>query len=259
MNIAAPHRRLDSLWGLIDRQHNELIARHLVGKRVLDVGCGYGSLVEYLRLSGYDAQGIDFDPASVETAHRLFPEAAVRLENAETMEHYSAGAFDSIVLKDALHHLVCEGNFRTSSQVFRRLLVPGGRLVILDPNPMWILKAARCLAAHDDVEVSPKRAAAELHQNGFEVGEVEFYEILGLPLSGGYVGVRLAPNLAPINGAVAALNRLASSAANHLGLGRWLCWRYIVHADRAATEADKKPTPNTQTLEADNRADSAEV
>jgi SAM-dependent methyltransferase len=231
MKIEDPHTRLASLWGMIDGQHNERIARHLVGKRVLDVGCGYGSLVEHLRLAGYDAQGIDLDPVSVETAHRLFPQAAVNLEDAETLERYPAGSFDSIVLKDALHHLVCDGDFRASSQVFRRLLVPGGRLVILDPNPMWILKAARRVAAHQDVEVSPKRAATELRENGFVIRGMEFYEILGLPLSGGYVGVRLVPNLAFLNVSVAALNRLTSSVANRLGLGPWLCWRYVVYAD----------------------------
>jgi len=96
---------------------------------------------------------------------------------------------------------------------------------------MWILKAARRLAAHRDVEVSLKRAQKELRENGFGVRGVEFYEILGLPLSGGYVGVRLVPNLASVNAAVAALNRLASSVANRLGLGPWFCWRYIVYAD----------------------------
>ena len=65
---------------------------------------------------------------------------------------------------------------------------------------------------------------------------MEFYEILGLPLSGGYVGVRLVPNLAFLNSSVAGLNRLASAAANGLGLGRWLCWRYIVHADMVAVD-----------------------
>jgi len=236
MKIEDPHRRLASLWGLIDRQHNGLIARHLVGKRILDVGCGYGSLVEYLRLSGHDAQGIDFDSVSVETAHQLFPRAAVSLEDAETLQRYPAASFDSIVLKDALHHLVCEGNFRASSQAFRRLLVPGGRLVVLDPNPMWILKAARYLSAHQDVEVGLERAGKELRENGFAIRGVEFYEILGLPLSGGYVGVRLVPNLPSLNAAVAALNRLASAAASHLGFGPWLCWRYIVYADVMAAE-----------------------
>jgi SAM-dependent methyltransferase len=234
MKITNAHERLRTLWGHIDRQHNQLIAARLVGKRVLDVGCGYGSLVQYLQSQGYQAEGIDFDQVSVEAAHRMFPSAAVHLENAESMERFSPASFDSIVLKDALHHLVCEGDFRSSSLMFQRLLVPGGRLVVLDPNPMWILKMARRIAAHHDVEVGPQRALTELRQNGFEVRGIAYYEVLGIPLSGGYVGLRLVPNFAPLNSAVAGLNRLASSMVNGLGLENHLCWRYIIHADVSA-------------------------
>jgi SAM-dependent methyltransferase len=231
MKIDRPQNRLRTAWGLIDRQHNQLIASRLTGTRVLDIGCGYGALVDYLRAKGFQAEGIDFDPESVEAARQLFPSAAVRLENAETLEHYPAASFDSIVLKDALHHLVCEGDFPTASRTIRRLLVPGGRVVVLDPNPMWILKLARRLAAHADVEVGPWRALSELQQNGFAVRGLAFYEVLGLPLSGGYVGLRLVPNLPPLNAALAGFNRLASASVNVLGLGSRLCWRYIVHAD----------------------------
>jgi SAM-dependent methyltransferase len=234
MKIARAHERLKTAWGRIDRQHNELIAARLAGQRVLDVGCGYGALVSFLQSQGYQAEGIDFDPVSVEAAQQIFPGVPVRLENAETMERYPSASFDSIVLKDALHHLVCEGDFSSSSRMFRRLLVPGGRLVVLDPNPMWILKMARRISAHDDVEVGPQRALAELRQNGFEVRGIAYYEVLGLPLSGGYVGLRLVPNLAPFNAATAGVNRLASAIVNGVGLGNKLCWRYIIHADVSA-------------------------
>jgi SAM-dependent methyltransferase len=231
MRIADPQQRLTTAWGRIDRQHNALIAARVAGNRVLDVGCGYGSLVNYLRSRGFQAEGIDFDPASIEAASRLFPEAAVHLENAESLERYPAGSFDSLVLKDALHHLVCEGDFRAACATFRRLLVPGGRVVVLDPNPMWILRLARRVAAHDDVSVDPQRALSVLGDNGFEVRGIAYYEVLGLPLSGGYVGVRLVPNWPPLNAGLAGLNRIASSVVNAFRLGPQLCWRYIIHAD----------------------------
>jgi SAM-dependent methyltransferase len=231
MKIADPQERLTTAWGGIDRQHNELIAARLAGKRVLDVGCGYGSLVGYLDAHGFQAEGIDFDAASVEAARKMFPAAAVHLENAETLARYPVASFDSIILKDALHHLVCEGDFRAACGTFRRLLVPGGRLVVLDPNPMWILSLARRVAAHDDVSVDPQRALSVLRENGFEIRGLAYYEVLGLPLSGGYVGVRLVPNWAPVNAGVAGLNRLASWLVNAFRLGPQLCWRYIIHAD----------------------------
>jgi SAM-dependent methyltransferase len=231
MNIPNAHKRLASLWGLIDQQHNELIASRLAGKRILDVGCGFGALVDYLTARHYDAQGVDFDPAAVSVARQVFPNARISLANAESLEAYPAGRFDSIVLKDALHHLLCEGDFVSAMASFRRLLVPGGRLVILDPNPTWILKLARRVVAHKDVEASPLRAVQVLRENAFLVKELAYYEIIGLPLSGGYVGIRFVPNLALLNHSVAGLNRVLSSLVNQIGLGRHVCWRYIVSCD----------------------------
>jgi SAM-dependent methyltransferase len=231
MLIHDAHKRLSSLWGLIDRQHNSLIADRLAGKKVLDVGCGYGALVAYLASQGFDAQGVDFDEESVTVANRLFPEAKVSLANAESLDQYPAHSFDSVVLKDALHHLVCEGDFGKAAATFRRLLVPGGRLVILDPNPMWILRTARKLSAHQDVEATPDRALEVLRENAFKVRGMDFYETIGLPLSGGYVGVRLVPNIGLLNQTVAGCNQAVSWVVNRVGLGRQLCWRYVVYAD----------------------------
>lgn len=231
MKIKNPQKRLKSLWGTIDRQHNQLIAAKLSGKRVLDVGCGYGSLVNYLTEQGFDAEGIDEDLESVSVAQEVFPGIKVRLENAESLEEYPSGSFDSVVLKDALHHLVCEGDFQVSSQTLRRLLKPGGRLVILDPNPMWILKIARKLSAHDDVEVDPKLALRLLAENAFQPLGIEYFEMIGLPLSGGYVGVRFVPNITPLNRTVAGLNSAISKLASKAGLGPNVCWRYLIHAD----------------------------
>ena len=159
MKIRDPHERLRTAWGLIDRQHNRLIAEHLVGRRVLDIGCGYGSLVAYLRSCGYEAEGIDLDRDAIEAGRRLFPENPIRFGNAESLDDWAPHSFDSITLKDSLHHLVCEGDFPSAARTFRRVLAPGGRLVILDPNPTWIVRLARRLAAHNDVEASPQRAA----------------------------------------------------------------------------------------------------
>src|ERR1700722_3283545 len=169
MKILDPHERLKSAWGRIDRQHNELIEARLVGNRILDVGCGYGSLVRFLSSRGYRAEGRHFYSVTIEVSRQMFPAAAVHLGNAETLTRYPAASFDSIVLKDALHHLVCEGDFREVCNTFRRLLVPGGRVVVLAPTPMVILRLARRLAAHQDVSVGPDQALSVLRDNGFEI------------------------------------------------------------------------------------------
>lgn len=231
MNVKNPEERLNSLWGLIDRQHNEVITSHVVGKRVLDIGCGYGSLTEYLRINGYDAEGIDSDKESIRIARRLFPQASTRLGRAEDlMGSHSAELYDTIVLKDALHHLVGEGDVVASLENFRRLLVPHGRLVILDPNPTPLLRTARRIIGHVDPEVALNQAHEILGKSGFVIENASFYEVLGLGLSGGYVGPRLVPDVWLLNQTVAGANHWASRFVNAVGLGRVLCLRYVIQA-----------------------------
>jgi 2-polyprenyl-3-methyl-5-hydroxy-6-metoxy-1,4-benzoquinol methylase len=231
MKIAQPHERLRSLWGLIDRQHNDLVTERLSGKRILDIGCGYGSLVAQLTEQGFDAEGIDYDEANIHVAQWLWPAAKIRRAEAENLLNYPDHAFDSIVLKDCMHHLVGEGDVNRAFRNFRRILIPRGRIVVLDPNPMLILRIARRLASHVDPEASLDCTLRVLKENAYDIKGVTFYEVLGLPLSGGYVGVRFVPNMKIINCAVASLNRTLSAGINSIGLGSQLCWRYVVHAD----------------------------
>ena len=106
------------------------------------------------------------------------------------------------------------------------------RLVILDPNPTAIVRFARKLVSHIDPEAPLDLALEVLKKERFEVKSVDFYETIGLPLSGGYVGPRLVPNWQPVTDLLAAVNQRLSGAATRLGLGRSVCWRYIIAADK---------------------------
>lgn len=231
MKVRDPHERLQSLWGLIDQRHNELLAGQLLGSRVLDVGCGYGSLVNYLIGRGFDAEGWDADPAAIERGRRLFPRARLAVRSLENPVGPPVAPYDAIVLKDALHHLVHEGDIDAAFARIRRLLRAGGRLVLSDPNPTWLLRAARAIVGHEDPEASSELALQLLARHGFTVRRLQFHETIGLALSGGYVGIRLVPNWLPLNRAVASVNQGLSDLVDRVGLGRGCCWRYLIAAD----------------------------
>jgi SAM-dependent methyltransferase len=231
MHIQHPDSRLDSLWGMIDRQHNEEIIRRIRGRRVLDVGCGYGSLVALLTRRHFDAHGVDPDPESIAAAKQRFPYTDVRLARAEDLDSSFDGTFDAVTLKDCLHHLIGEGEADSAFDAFRRLLRPGGRLVVLDPNPIWILRLARWLARFQDFQTPLEEAQDTLARHGFRIRSVSYYEVIGLPLSGGYVFVELLPRVRALQVAVAVINGVLSRLADGLQLGKFICWRYILVAE----------------------------
>ena len=204
-----------------------------MGRRVLDIGCGYGSLVAYLRSCGYEAEGIDLDRDAIETGCRLFPDNPIRIGNAESLDNWAPNSFDSITLKDSLHHLVCEGDFPSAAH-----LPPCSctRRTLGDSRPEPDLDRAagtpHCRPQRRG-SLSAASASPNWKRNGFATRGIEFFETVGLPLSGGYVGVRMVPNLQLCNSALAAINAVASAAVNAAGIGSRVCWRYILWADAA--------------------------
>lgn len=67
------------------------------GQRVLDVGCGSGTLLEAGVAAGAGMVGVDISEAMVEAARRRAPAATVLLADAQTTDLLDAGPFDQVV------------------------------------------------------------------------------------------------------------------------------------------------------------------
>jgi len=98
------------------------------GSRVLDIGSGDGSLIEYLfRTRGCDARGIELDMAEVtrSVAHGL----PVMHGDADTdLGHYPDGLFDYVVLSRTLQAV------ERPREVLRQMLRIGTRALVSFPN-----------------------------------------------------------------------------------------------------------------------------
>jgi 2-polyprenyl-3-methyl-5-hydroxy-6-metoxy-1,4-benzoquinol methylase len=106
------------------------------GARVLDVGCGTGTLCVLLKKSVPEARvvGVDADRTALEIARRKAREAQIELELHEGLAWdapFEPKSFDRIVSSLVLHHLKDRDKLRTLQQA-RTWLRPDGELHIAD-------------------------------------------------------------------------------------------------------------------------------
>lgn len=108
--------------------------------RVLDVGCGTGSLLVLLarRHPGLQLAGIDPDPKALARAARKArrASASVQLDRGfSDAVPYPDASFDRVFSSFMLHHLGVADEKRRALQEMRRVLRPGGSLHLLDFAP----------------------------------------------------------------------------------------------------------------------------
>jgi 2-polyprenyl-3-methyl-5-hydroxy-6-metoxy-1,4-benzoquinol methylase len=144
----------------------DLIAAHVPGGRLLDVGCGHGLLLDEARRRGYQTVGLELSREAARHARETLnlDVRELPLESfSEGANGDSPGGFEAVVLADVLEHLDdpvdaidrCAG-----------LLRPGGVLCIVTPDPSSLtakLAGARWwgyLPAH--TVLLPRRTLREL-------------------------------------------------------------------------------------------------
>ena len=214
--------RLDGVFGIVDARVNCRIAQYVVGPRVLDFGCGFGSLVDHLRGAGDEAVGIDILDHQVEAGLRRFPLADLRLVTEGPLD-FPDQSFDTVILKESLHHLAAEGDIVAATREIAR--VCRGRVVVYEPNPSIPLRLGRTIIGHVDPICPPADARQILERAGFAVREIHYSDALAFPLSGGYVSRPLMPRAAVP--AVFAVDEVVVRL-----LGRFAAWRYLIVAEK---------------------------
>jgi SAM-dependent methyltransferase len=104
--------------------------------RVLDLGCGTGGLLMELQQKGCECYGVELNPDSVSRCIRR----GLRVKCGDLDDfHFEDGFFDTIVLWHVLEHLPSPA---TALSNCRRMLKPGGKILIYSPNAHSYLAAA---------------------------------------------------------------------------------------------------------------------
>ena len=117
------------------------------GARILEIGCGPGTIVGYLPPSDY--LGFDLSSSYIDLAKKRFPKAKFVCERVSRFSLTEHGNFDAVLALGIVHHLEDD----EAEQLFRiahDALCPGGKLVTIDG--VWLDKqspATRWLLARD--------------------------------------------------------------------------------------------------------------
>lgn len=106
------------------------------GQRVLDFGCGTGTLAVRAKelQPEADVVGLDVDPRMIEQAERLSRKKGLHIAwKQSTVDQLTDadGQFDVVLSSLVFHHLATEEKQSSLAHLFR-ILCPGGKLLIAD-------------------------------------------------------------------------------------------------------------------------------
>jgi SAM-dependent methyltransferase len=101
----------------IEARNPELIVETFAPRRVLDVGCGPGFLMQFVHELGVDVRGVDFSPSSLDLAP---PEMRSRIGIGPTDELAEADStFDLVICREVMEHLTVLQVRRTVAEICR--------------------------------------------------------------------------------------------------------------------------------------------
>ena len=153
-NVARVERRLLEIFGATS------------AKRMLDLGCGTGFLINIAKQYVARIDGVDVTQAMISRVDRSGP-CAIQLHLADTGAFQpEEGAFDVVTAYSFLHHLFdIEPTFATAARALR----PGGKFYVDQEPNYYFWEAVKALDPAGDYDALVKREILALTEKDLEI------------------------------------------------------------------------------------------
>lgn len=142
---------------------------------LLDVGCGNGNLLALLGRSERSLAGADLSPEMIKHARKKLGDSVDLKETDSENLPWNSSSFDAITCTDSFHHYP---NPEKVLLEMRRVLKPGGHIVIADPSApalfRWIVNFSFKFTKSGDVKLySTDEWKRMMNSTGFRVARLE--------------------------------------------------------------------------------------
>lgn len=105
------------------------------GSRVLDIGCGDGTAVNFLRERGIKAFGVDFSRPLIQTGRKRSPRIAPYLVQGDALNLlFQDSSFDAVIMTGVLHHIHSRKCQAEAVREAFRVLKDSGVMIIRESN-----------------------------------------------------------------------------------------------------------------------------